>query len=189
MQTAIDRIANGSFAISDLLAPLGSMVGLALLISVGRFFWRYFITISSRRIESEMRERLFSHILSMSGSFFRTNTTGDLMARATNDISMIRQATGMGFVSLIDGVFMTAMILIAMFLNNAAVAAWIILPLPFITALILLFGKIVGKLFKRIQDIYGKLSNIAEESLAGIPRSQILCKGTLFLRKIFKDQH
>lgn len=46
-----------------------------------------------------MRDRLFSHILSMSGNFFRKNTTGDLMARATNDISTIRQATGKGFVS------------------------------------------------------------------------------------------
>jgi len=105
------------------------------------------------------------------------------MARATNDISTIRQATGMGFVSLVDGVFMTAMILIAMFANNAAVAAWIIIPLPLITALILLFGKIVGKLFKRIQDIYGRLSNIAQESLAGVRVVKSFVKEHYFFEK------
>lgn len=168
VKTAIDTIVSGSFQPRDLASPLLAMVLLALVISVGRFFWRYFINIASRRIEAEMRDRLFAHILSMSGGFFRKNTTGDLMARATNDISTIRQATGMGFVSLVDGVFMTAMILIAMFANNAAVAALVIIPLPLITALILLFGRIVGKLFKRIQDIYGRLSNIAQESLAGV---------------------
>ena len=168
VKTAIDTIVSGSFQLRDIAEPLIAMVLLALVISVGRFFWRYFINIASRRIEAEMRYRLFAHILSMSGGFFRKNTTGDLMARATNDISTIRQATGMGFVALVDGLFMTAMILVAMFANNAAVAAWVIIPLPLITALILLFGKIVGKLFKRIQDIYGRLSNIAQESLAGV---------------------
>jgi len=168
IKTAIDTIVSGKLQLRDLSTPLIAMVILALVISVGRFFWRYFINIASRRIEAEMRDRLFTHILSMSGGFFRKNTTGDLMARATNDISTIRQATGMGFVALVDGVFMTAMILVAMFANNAAVAAWVIIPLPLITALILLFGRIVGKLFKRIQDIYGRLSNIAQESLAGV---------------------
>ena len=168
MKTAIDTIVSGSFQLREIVQPLLIMIALAVLISVGRFFWRYFINIASRRIEAEMRDRLFAHILNMSGGFFRTNTTGDLMARATNDISTIRQATGMGFVALVDGVFMTAMILVAMFANNARVAAWIILPLPLITALILLFGRIVGKLFKKIQDIYGRLSNIAQESISGI---------------------
>ena len=183
LKATIDTIVGGSFQLSDIVQPLIIMVLLALLISVGRFFWRYFITIASRRIEAEMRDRLFAHILMMSGGFFRKNTTGDLMARATNDISTIRQATGMGFVSLIDGVFMTAMILIAMFANNAAVAAWIIIPLPLITALILLFGKIVGKLFKRIQDIYGRLSNIAQESLAGVRVVKSFVKEHYFFEK------
>lgn len=183
LKATIDTIVGGSFQLGDIVQPLIIMVLLALLISVGRFFWRYFITIASRRIEAEMRDRLFAHILMMSGGFFRKNTTGDLMARATNDISTIRQATGMGFVSLIDGVFMTAMILIAMFANNAAVAAWIIIPLPLITALILLFGKIVGKLFKRIQDIYGRLSNIAQESLAGVRVVKSFVKEHYFFEK------
>jgi ATP-binding cassette subfamily B protein len=183
LKTAIDTIVGGSFRITDIVRPLLVMLLLALLISVGRFFWRYFINIASRRIEAEMRERLFSHILMMSGGFFRDNTTGDLMARATNDISTVRQATGMGFVALVDGVFMTAMILVAMFANNASVAAWIVIPLPLITALILLFGKIVGKLFKRIQDIYGRLSNIAQESLAGVRVVKSFVKEHYFFEK------
>jgi ATP-binding cassette subfamily B protein len=183
VQTAIDTIVSGSFQLQEIVHPLVIMVLLALLISIGRFFWRYFINTASRRIEAEMRERLFSHILMMSGGFFRKNTTGDLMARATNDISTIRQATGMGFVALVDGVFMTAMILVAMFANNAAVAAWVIIPLPLITALILLFGKIVGKLFKRIQDIYGRLSNIAQESLSGVRVVKSFVKEHYFFEK------
>jgi len=69
LKAAIDTIVGGSFQLGDIVQPLIIMVLLALLISVGRFFWRYFITIASRRIEAEMRDRLFAHILMMSGSF------------------------------------------------------------------------------------------------------------------------
>ncbi|MCX8013002.1 MAG: ABC transporter ATP-binding protein/permease [Rectinema sp.] len=183
LRIAVDRISTGSYQLSDLIPSLVAMVLLAVFISIGRFLWRYFINIASRRIEAEMRERLFAHIMKMPPSFFRENTTGDLMARATNDIGTIRQATGMGFVSLVDGVFMSFMILVAMFANNASVAGWIILPLPFITVLILLFGKIVGAQFKKVQDIYGKLSNIAQESLAGIRVVQSFVKERYFQNK------
>jgi len=183
LRTAVDLIATGSYALADIVPTLITMVLLAAFISVGRFLWRYFINIASRRIEAEMRERLFAHIMKMPARFFRENNTGDLMARATNDIGTIRQATGMGFVSLVDGIFMSFMILLAMFANNARVAAWIILPLPLITVLILLFGKIVGAQFKRVQDIYGRLSTIAQESLAGIRVVQSFVKEHYFLEK------
>ncbi|MEJ5185030.1 MAG: ABC transporter transmembrane domain-containing protein, partial [Rectinemataceae bacterium] len=181
IRTAVDTIAGGRFTLDAVLKPLGMMLLLALLISLGRFLWRYFINRASRSIEAEMRAQLFAHIMQMSGRFFRDTTTGDLMARATNDIGTIRQATGMGFVSLVDGVFMSSMILAAMFLNNPAVAGWVILPLPLITALILLFGKIVGKLFKRVQDIYGRLSALAQESIAGVRVVKSFVKETHFL--------
>lgn len=183
LRTAVDLIAAGSYALADIVPTLVTMVLLAAFISVGRFLWRYFINIASRRIEAEMRERLFAHIMKMPARFFRENNTGDLMARATNDISTIRQATGMGFVSLVDGLFMSFMILLAMFANNAGVAAWIILPLPLITVLILLFGKIVGAQFKRVQEIYGRLSTIAQESLTGIRVVQSFVKEHYFLEK------
>lgn len=181
IRTAVDTIVGGRFTLEAVLKPLGIMLLLALLISLGRFLWRYFINRASRSIEAEMRAQLFAHIVQMSGKFFRDTTTGDLMARATNDIGTIRQATGMGFVSLVDGVFMSSMILAAMFLNNPAVAGWVILPLPLITALILLFGKIVGKLFKRVQDIYGRLSALAQESIAGVRVVKSFVKETHFL--------
>jgi len=69
LKATIDTIVGGSFQLGDIVQPLIIMVLLALLISVGRFFWRYFITIASRRIEAEMRDRLFAHILMMSGGF------------------------------------------------------------------------------------------------------------------------
>jgi len=165
---AIDIVATGKFQMSDLARPAASMLVAALLISCGRFLWRYFIMGSSRRIEAEMRDDLFGHYMDMSSSFYQENKTGDLMARATNDMNAVRQSMGMGFVTLIDGIFMTVMIITAMLSTNTRVALYTIIPLPLITLLILEFGKLVGKQFKRVQEIYSKMSDIAQETVSGM---------------------
>jgi len=165
---AVDIIGSGKFLMNDLAKPAVSMFLAALLISVGRFIWRYFIMGSSRRIEAEMRDDLFAHYMEMSPSFYQENKTGDLMAKATNDMNAVRQALGMGFVTLIDGVFMTIMIIAAMLTTNARVALYTIIPLPFISLLIMEFGRLVGKQFKRVQEIYSKMSDIAQETVSGM---------------------
>lgn len=168
VKEAVDIISSGRFAVMDVAVPALKMTGIAAVISVGRFFWRYFIIGSSRQIETEMRDRLFTHLMKMPPSFYRKNKTGDLMARATNDMNAVRQGMGMGFVSFFDGVFMSAMILAAMMADNPNVALYTVIPLPLITVLILFFGKLVGKFFKRVQEIYSKMSDIAQETIAGM---------------------
>lgn len=168
IKRAVDSIASGNFTMRDILLPAFWMVVISLFISVGRFFWRYFIIGASRKIENEMRDKLFAHLMDMSSDFYQENKTGDLMARATNDMNAVRQSMGMGFVSFVDGIFMSSMILIAMVSGNPRVALFTILPLPLITILILFFGKLVGGQFKRVQEVFSKLSDIAQETIAGM---------------------
>lgn len=168
VKRAVDLVSSGDFSKSEVLRVAGSMLLVALVISATRFLWRYFIHGSSRRIEAAMRDRLFARLMDLSGSYFQANKTGDLMARATNDLGAVRQALGMGFVTFFDGVFMTAAILAVMLAQNPRIALLTIAPLPVITALILLFGGMVGRRFKRVQEIYSRLSEIAQETIAGI---------------------
>ena len=168
VKQAVDIVASGKFSMRAILAPALWMVGIAAVISIGRYFWRYFIIGASRHIETEMRDKLFGHLMEMSAGFYQANKTGDLMAKATNDMNAVRQSLGMGFVSFVDGVFMSSMILIAMIADNASVALYTIIPLPLITVLILFFGKLVGGQFKRVQEVYSKLSDIAQETIAGM---------------------
>lgn len=183
VKQAIDIIALGTFSIQEIWKPVLSMLAVALVISIGRFLWRLFIIGASRQIETEMRDALFSHLLDMSASFYQKNKTGDLMARATNDMNAVRQALGMGFVAFVDGVFMSSMILIAMISDNPAVALYTIIPLPLITVLIFFFGRLVGGQFKKVQEVYSKLSDIAQETLAGMRVVKAFVK-----EKHFSDQ-
>jgi len=165
---AVDVIASGHFSIAQVLKPALGMIAVAAVISIGRYFWRYFIIGASRNIETELRDKLFGHLLEMSAKFYQDNKTGDLMARATNDMNAVRQSIGFGFVQFFDGVFMSGMIIAAMIADNASVALYTVIPLPLVTVLILMFGKLVGGQFKRVQEVFSKLSDIAQETFAGM---------------------
>ncbi len=168
IRRAIDLVSEGSFQLRDILSISLAMVGIAACISLGRFLWRFFIHGSSRRIEVEMRDRLFDHLLQLSGTFYQANKTGDIMAKATNDMGAIRQAMGMGLVTFVDGTFMALAILVIMIAQNPGTALLTIIPLPLVTILMIFFGTMVGKRFERVQAIYSRLSEIAQETMAGI---------------------
>jgi ATP-binding cassette subfamily B multidrug efflux pump len=183
IRRAIDTISSGSFALSQVLPIALTMVGIAVLIAVGRFFWRFFLHGTSRRIEAELRERLFGHLQSLSSTFYGRMKTGDLMARMTNDMHAIRQATGMALVTFIDGFFMTIAILAIMLSENARLTLLCISPLPVITIGVILFGRLIGEQFRRVQEGFSELSDMAQESITGIRVLKTFVQESAFVRR------
>ncbi|HAK46815.1 MAG TPA: ABC transporter ATP-binding protein [Spirochaeta sp.] len=165
---AVDIIAAGSPDLHLILRISVIMVVISLFVVIGRFGWRFFITGSARRIESGLRGLLFEHILKLQPGFFEERKTGDIMARFTNDMRAIRMACGMAIVSLIDGVFMAAFILVILFIDYPSLAGWIIIPLPVLAVLVLGMGRLLGKRTKRVQEGFAALSSIVQETFAGI---------------------
>ena len=168
LRRAIDTIATGSFSLSNIIPIAALMVGIAVVIAVGRFLWRYFLGVASRGIEAELRERLFVHLQSLSSTFYGKMKTGDLMARMTNDMRAVRQAAGFALVSFVDGFFMTIAIIAIMLSQNARLTLLSISPLPIITIGVIFFGKVIGEQFRRVQEGFSTLSDMTQESLTGI---------------------
>ena len=81
----------------------GIILVIALVIVFFRYVWRLLILGHSRRVEEGLRSRLYEHLQTLSPSFYHRTKTGDIMARAINDINAIRMGAGMGLVALIDG--------------------------------------------------------------------------------------
>jgi len=168
LRDSIDQIYSGSFEMSAILKNMFVIILIAVVVAGGRFLWRFFIQGSSRRIEASLRERLFDHLLLLGHDFFNTHKTGDLMARATNDLNAIRMATGMALIAFVDGVFMTTAILIIIFKQNAVLAGLTIIPLPVITIIILFFGGMLGPRFRKVQEQFSNLTGHVQEALSGI---------------------
>ena len=187
IRRAIDLISSGDFVWGEIVRLCLWMIGIMALISLGRFFWRYFIHGSSRKIETEMRNRLFGHLQTLSWDFYQKNKIGDLMARSTNDLNAVRMAIGMGLVALVDFIVMASAILIIIFAQDASSALFAVIPLPLVTVLILIFGKSVGKKFQRSQEAYSKMSDTAQETFAGLRVIKSFVKEWWFVKKFAAD--
>ncbi|MDX9898270.1 MAG: ABC transporter ATP-binding protein [Spirochaetia bacterium] len=187
LRKAIDSIASGKPQ-SAVVAIGLAMMATAAAIAAGRFMWRYFIHGASRRIETALRDRLFGRLMTLPTSYFNSNAAGDIMARATNDMNAIRMATGMAFVAFIDGAFMSIAILVVMFAQNPGTTLLTVIPLPLVTVLIVMFGSIVGKRFKRVQELYSQMSSVAQETMQGIRVVQSFVKEDEFSRR-FSDSN
>lgn len=186
----IKRIVDTILASGDetlLQSYLIFMLLTAAGIAIGRFMWRFFIHGASRRIERDLRARLFEHYMVLPMKAFQDNPTGELMARATNDMQAIRMLTGMAIVAFIDGFFMSTIVLLRMFTENPSVALRVILPLPIVTFIIIFFGSRIGKRFKKIQEIYGRMTTLVQEALQGIRVVKAFVKEDFFKNRFEKE--
>jgi ATP-binding cassette, subfamily B, multidrug efflux pump len=180
---AIDQLASGSFALNSILEIAATMCGIGFLVAVGRFFWRYFIQGASRRIEADLRRRLFTHLQSLSSTFYGRNKTGDLMAHMTNDVNAVRMATGMAVVAFVDGLFMTIAILAIMLASNVRLTLLSIAPFPVVTIGVILFGRVVGERFKSVQEGFAAMSDLAQESISGVRVLKTFVQEAAFVRR------
>ncbi len=183
IRIAVDTIVSGSFILKTVGMTMLQLLGVALVIAAARFGWRHFLFGASRRIEKELREDLFTHLLTLSPSFYGQNSTGDIMARATNDMRSIRMATGMALVAFIDGLFMTLAILLILFAQNPRLALITVVPLPLIAIMVISVGRIIGGLFKKVQEGFSLLSEQGRESISGIRVIKTFVKESYFLRR------
>ncbi len=164
-----DDLQYGNLDKGKLLFYAFLIVATGLFIGIGRYFWRIYLIGSSREIEFKLRNKLFSHLLTLSPNYFNTHKTGDLMAHATNDINAVRMALGPGTIMIVDSGFLLLFSLIMMVrTTNLSLTAASVFTLPIIMLLVTKFGKIIYRKFKIVQEAFSDLSDITQESFSGI---------------------
>lgn len=164
-----DLSTTGQLTEENLMALILRLLFIGGIMVVGRFIWRTQIFGTARRMDYWLRDKLFQKYLSLDTDYFNKNRTGDLMARATNDISAVRDSMGGGIMMVIDSLFMTIFTVVMMVstagLKTTAVA---LVSLPF---LVIAVTKIIRPLNRRsriVQDTFGELTTEVQENLSGI---------------------
>ncbi len=142
---------------------------LALGVALFRYLWRKLVVTASRKLEYQIRKKLFGHLESLSTEYFHHNTTGSLMAHATNDINSVRNSFGMGIVMVVDSLFMSIFTVITMLINTDLKLTLIaLIPMPFIALSTFFLGGIIQNKFKTVQEAFENLTTKVQESFSGI---------------------
>lgn len=165
---AVDDLAISSITTAKLLRYALYIVGVALLIGIFRFVWRRCLIGTSRRVEEGIRNRLFSHVQTLSTAYFDRTKTGDLMAHATNDVLHIRMAVGMGMVALTDAVVLGLAAIGFMLYINVTLTLFALLPMPIIVILARVLSRRMHTLYREVQASFADLTEVVRERFAGI---------------------
>ena len=144
------------------------MIAIAVCIGLFRYIWRRCLLGTSRRIEEGLRNRLLTHLQSLSAAYFDEVKTGDLMAHATNDIQQIRMATGMGMVALNDAVVLGLAAIGFMAYINITLTAFVLIPMPLIVISTRFFSKKMHRRYQSVQAAFSDLTEVIRERFAGI---------------------
>ena len=168
IKRAVDDITAFSVDTYGLLAYGGAIIALALCIGLFRYAWRRCLIGTSRKVEEGLRNRLFSHLQTLSAGYYAKTSVGDVMAHATNDIQNIRMAAGMGIVALNDAVFMGSAAICFMLYIHVELTLLVLIPMPLIALFTRMFSRRMFVRYKTVQAAFSDLTETARERFSGI---------------------
>jgi ATP-binding cassette subfamily B multidrug efflux pump len=134
---------------------------------VFQFLMRWIVIGVSREIEFDLRNDLFRHLERLSSSFYQRTRTGDIMARATNDLNAVRMLLGPAIMYSANTIVFTAGALVFMLSISPKLTAYAFLPLPIVSITIQYFGRRINERFERIQAMFSEISARAQENFSG----------------------
>jgi ATP-binding cassette subfamily B protein len=151
-----------------LVAAGGIILGIALVRGGLGFLQRYYGEWLTHRVAYDLRNDFYNAVQYQPFVFHDQSHTGDLMSRATSDISESERFVGIGLMDLLATILLVIGVVVAMLLVSVPLALLALIPFPFLIATTLRFGLTVEPMFKRIQEQMGVLSTVMQESLTGI---------------------
>ena len=167
IEQAIDALRKGS-DFHEVQAAVGILLTVALLGGIARYGMRELLNSGSRRVETDLRDHLFVHLQGMSAEFHDRYPTGDVMARATNDLLAVRMVAGPALMYLVDTIIRALLIAPAMATISPHLTLLALLPTLGLPVAMVVLGQLVHRRTEAIQAQFSNLTNHAHENLSGV---------------------
>ena len=166
IQRAIDDLR---VAVTSEKLALYALLIVAVFLAKGvfQFLTRWIVIGISRDIEFDLRNDLFAHLERLSYPYYQRNRTGDIMARATNDLNAVRNLLGPAIMYSANTIVFTALALFYMVRISPNLTIYAFLPLPVASIVIQYFGRRIHERFGRIQAMFSDISARAQENFSG----------------------
>ncbi|CAM3739992.1 ABC transporter ATP-binding protein [Marinicrinis lubricantis] len=165
----IDGIVQGRFSDADFYWIMFWWIALTVVSYIVSYVWLYQLFGGAFILERMLRSKLMRHFLRMTPTFYERNRTGDLMARATNDLRAVSVTAGFGILTLIDSsIFMLTILVMMSVLISWKLTLASILPLPLIALAMSKLGKRIHERFMTAQDAFGDMNDQVLENTSGV---------------------
>ena len=146
----------------------GLIVATAFVGGAARYGMRELLNGMSRRIECDLRDDFFVHLLRLDATFYGSTRTGDLMSRATNDTLAVRMAVGPAVMYTANTIVGFVFSLSFMLWISPRLTLYAIVPMIVLPPIVLGFGRIIHRRFEQIQEQFSSLSTFVQENLTGV---------------------
>ncbi|MGA7241284.1 MAG: ABC transporter ATP-binding protein [Bryobacteraceae bacterium] len=181
---AIDSL--GAAGSGLFLRYAGYLLGLAVVKGIFQYWMRVILIGISRDIEYDMRNELFRHLIALAPDYYARTRTGDIMARATNDLNAVRMMLGPGVMYWCETSLTFALSIAIMVRTDWRLTLLAILPAPAVSAAMILFGRRIHDRFEKIQAMFSDISSRVQENLAGVRMVRAFVQERAELRR-FED--
>jgi ATP-binding cassette subfamily B multidrug efflux pump len=167
IRSAIDSITAGR-PLSAVLRFSMLLAAVALVKGIFQFWMRVILIGISRDVEYDLRNHLFAHLVSLSPDFYARQRTGDIMARATNDLNAVRMMLGPGVMYWTETSLTFVLAIAVMAYTDWRLTIFAVLPAPLVSVAVMLFGRAIHERFEAIQAMFSDISSRVQENLSGV---------------------
>ncbi|HAV2021097.1 TPA: SmdA family multidrug ABC transporter permease/ATP-binding protein [Citrobacter koseri] len=165
----VDGVTAQHFTTGQVLMWVGTMAMIAVIVYLLRYVWRVLLFGASYQLAVELREDYYRQLSRQHPEFYLRHRTGDLMARATNDVDRVVFAAGEGVLTLVDSLVMGCAVLIVMSTQLSwQLTLFALLPMPIMALMIKRYGDRLHNRFKLAQAAFSSLNDRTQESLTSI---------------------
>ncbi|MDM5153591.1 ABC transporter transmembrane domain-containing protein [Bacillus sp. DX1.1] len=166
---AIDDIKAGALTSAVIMNYVWILFGVTIGGYALTYVWQQQLFGGAFVLEKTMRSKFMGHLLKMTPTFYHKNRTGDLMARATNDLKAIAMTAGFGILTLLDSsLYMLTIVFMMGFSISWQLTIAALLPLPIMAYAMNIYGKKLHERFTIAQDAFGDMNDKVLESIAGV---------------------
>ncbi|WP_106498147.1 ABC transporter ATP-binding protein [Lentibacillus sp. Marseille-P4043] len=166
---AIDKIQIETLTAKLLVMIVAGYLLLTFVHYAISFLWDFTLFSGAAILERWTRSKLMDHFLTMTPTFFGKYRTGDLMARATNDLRSIQLTAGFGVLTLVDSsIFMLMIVAMMGFTISWKLTLAALIPLPIMAAVMNKYGSAIHARFMKAQAAFGEMNNDVLESIRGV---------------------
>src|SRR3990172_8558466 len=144
------------------------VLGASVVSGTFLFLQRRILIGMSRHIEYDLRQAFYRHLVDQPQSFFHEHRIGDLMARATNDLSAVRQLAGPMIMYTLQTVFVVVIVLPLMLVINWRLTLLLLVTMPLVSLTVKFFGQQVHVRFEKIQEFFAQITARTQENFTGV---------------------